>query len=118
MRSKVESLIGFAVKARKVVYGADFIENKKGISLIIYSADLAENSSNKLKKVAQTAKIPLVVTHLALENIVCKQGVKAIAITDRQMVRAIVDNINNTDGFNIVEIDGANAVNRKNSENH
>lgn len=103
MKNKIDSLIGFAVKARKVVYGTDNIETRK-IALIICCKSLGENSLKRMKKISENTKTPLVISHFPLENIVYKQGVKAIAITDKQMSQAIINFIttNSTDDYEFV----------------
>lgn len=98
MKNKIETLLGFAVKARKIIYGWDNIEKRRGIHLIICDTNLSENT---LKKIIRDSneKTPVIISHNSLENIIYKQGVKVIAVTDKQMSEAIIKNMTDEYSF-------------------
>lgn len=61
MRSKVESYMGFAAKARKLATGYNtclFMMEKKKLRLLILAEDLSENSKEKMINVAKQYKLP------------------------------------------------------------
>ena len=90
---KVKTLIGFAMKAGKVVFGTDNIEYSRTKRLIILCNTLSENSRNKV--VAHCGKVPvLLVTQGTLAEITHRENCKAIAITDKQMSEAMLNNKN------------------------
>lgn len=86
----MDALIGFAVKAGKVLYGADTIETaKKPIYLIILCNTAAENTRKKVLRLAETKKIPVAESLGELQHAVARANCKAIAVTDRQMASAM-----------------------------
>lgn len=90
---KISSYIGFAARARKIVYGADNIINKKRVPVVLVSDLLAENTMKKLGCYAEKANAQLVVLEgNALENILKKQNCKAIAVLDKDLADAIIEN--------------------------
>lgn len=46
---KINSYVGFAIKSKTIVYGADNILKSKNINLILASEELSQNTINKLK---------------------------------------------------------------------
>lgn len=61
MRSKVESYMGFAAKARKLATGYNtclFMMEKKKLRLLILAEDLSENSKEKMINAAKQYKLP------------------------------------------------------------
>lgn len=95
-KPKAESLIGFAVKAGKILYGLDNIKAAHtGIHLIIYSTDASEKTQKEIKYQAKEKGLPLVESQKSIEEIVYKGGIKAVAIKDRQMSRAILNSLDN-----------------------
>ena len=91
---KVETLLGFAIKSGNVVFGSDSIEHcRKRMYLIILCGTLAVNSREKLLRAY--GGVPKVISGvLKLEDITHRIGVKALAVTDRQMAQAILNNMN------------------------
>jgi ribosomal protein L7Ae-like RNA K-turn-binding protein len=93
-RDKAETLIGFAVKAAKTVFGADTLERAKTRYYVIIVCKTA--SGNTLKKITEIAaqkKTPVIVAENELQYTVGRKNCKVIAITDRQMSEAIMDNL-------------------------
>lgn len=96
MTDKIESILGFAVRANKIIYGLDNIEIlRKKRYLIIVCPSLSQRSTRRAIAIAEEKKIPLIRTKSKpLEEIVHKTQCKAIALTDHQMSRAIMQYIN------------------------
>lgn len=96
MTDKIESIIGFAVKAQKVIYGIDNIESfYKKRYLMIVCHTVSDRTMKRCINAASAVRIPIVKTlSNLLENIVHKTKCKVIALTDRQMSQAIMKYIN------------------------
>lgn len=93
---KVETLLGFAIKAGYVIFGSDAIERcRKRKYLIMICHTMAENSREKL--IRANANVTTVISRAAeLAALTHKAGCKALCITDKQMAQAITDNMNGT----------------------
>ena len=91
---KVVSLLGFAIKAGKTVFGTDSIERyRKKKHLIFICNTMSEGSKEKLIRANKGTPI-VVCRDSSLEEITHRQGLKALALTDRQMAEALLNNIN------------------------
>lgn len=92
-KSKVETFIGFCVKARKITYGSGAIDTlKNGVYLLIISADISENSKKLALKYKNRFSCPLIVCKSDFEAAVNKAGCKMAAIRDQGLARAISEN--------------------------
>ena len=90
-RDKIESLLGFAVKAGKVIYGSDnIVDVKRRYYLVIICDTLAENSRKKVIKTASEKRIPVILSLKELQYAVNRTNCKAVAITDKQMSDAMI----------------------------
>lgn len=96
MPDKIESLIGFAVRANKIIYGMDNIETlHRKRFLIMVCATLAERTLKRVQMSAKERKLPIVrVKHKLLEELVHKTQCKVIALTDNQMSQAVMKYVN------------------------
>ncbi|MBR2967232.1 MAG: hypothetical protein IKC35_00455 [Clostridia bacterium] len=97
MNDKIATLIGFAVKANKLIYGLDTLEegNKKRY-LIVCCHTLSERAFSTAKFIAKRDGVPILVTKTRkLEDIVYKRNCKVIGISNKQMSDAIIDYITN-----------------------
>ncbi len=85
----VEKLLGFAIKANKIVFGTDNIL-KKRVYLIIAADSLSKVA---VKKLVSTKKdVPLFITNLSIEQFIRREGCKVIGLADSQMANAIINN--------------------------
>ena len=93
MKSKIETYLGFCVRAGKLVYGVDDIESKrKGIFLLVFDETLGENSLKALLQAQQKFSCPLMIADKEiLGAYLHKPAVKATAITDYHLATAIVN---------------------------
>ncbi len=91
---KVVTLMGFAIRAGKVIFGTDAIERyHRRKQLILVDKSLSLNSREKL--VRDNKSVPIVLsTSVTLADLTHRDGVKAIALTDKQMAQAILNNMN------------------------
>lgn len=90
---KIKSLMGFAVKAGKVLYGTDnIVETKRKKYLIAVCRTISDRS---LKRITETCAIPVIRCKYAdLGEILHKDNCKAVALLDRQMAEAAINSIN------------------------
>lgn len=92
MNSKIEAYIGFAIRKGAVVFGCDSIEKyRKKIYLLLNTNTLSENSLSRLQAVAFKRNIKL----LQIEDydLLIKRGCKALAVCDKSLAEAIVQNL-------------------------
>ena len=93
---KVVSILGFAIKAGKVLYGCDSIERyHKRKSLMLRCGPLAEKSRHKIIR-RHGGGPPVVVNQTTVEEMTHRSGCKAIAVIDKQMAQAMLDSMNGT----------------------
>lgn len=89
-KDKVDSLLGFAVKAGKLLYGSDTLETaRKAVYLIVLCGTTAENTRKKVLELAAKKNIPVLEAQNALQDTVTRCNCKVIAVTDRQMANAM-----------------------------
>lgn len=88
MDTKVKTYVGFAIKARKAVFGLDNITDfRKRMYLILMDESLSPNNAKKLIRHAEEKNIPLV--NFCIENILPEKNCKAIGIIDQNLASAI-----------------------------
>lgn len=92
-RGKVDTFIGFCVKARKITLGSGAIGTLRGgVYLIIICSSAAKNTSKLALKYKKRFSCPLMICNCGLENAVNKEGCKIAAIRDKNLADAIVAN--------------------------
>lgn len=91
-KSKIETYLGFCIRARKLAFGVDDIEKqRKGVYLLLFDGSLGQNSLKILRKAQETFACPLVVSEAgALGEALHRFGVKAAAVKDEHLAKAIV----------------------------
>lgn len=91
---KTAALIGFAIRAGKVVFGTDAIlRYRKKMPLIVIDKTLAANAADKITRYAERSVVA--VSEMSeVASLTHREGCKAIAITDRQMSEAILKTMN------------------------
>ena len=61
-KDKIESLLGFAVKAGKIVYGADGLEATRTRVFVIFLCDTAsDNTKKKIRVLASGKRSPVII---------------------------------------------------------
>ena len=92
MNSKVETYIGFAIKKGSVVFGCDGIKiSRKRMCLLLYTPTLSINSLSVLQQVAERTGCPL--AQIDDTDTLRKKNCKALAICDKSLARAILENL-------------------------
>ena len=93
--TKVETFIGFCVRARKITLGSGAIATlKRGVFAIIFSSDAAKNTKKLAEKYSRKFNCPLIICYSSLERAVNKEGCKIAAVCDRNLAQAILNSLN------------------------
>ena len=85
------TMVGFAKRSGKIVYGYDSLKSARGIKLMAVSSTASDNLKSSMELLAQKKRCPLV-TAVALEDKV-GNNVKALGLTDANMANAIEEYI-------------------------
>ena len=94
MAGKVDTFVGFSIKARKIVLGAGTIDLlKRDVYLVIVCSSASENTKKVALKYKNRFSCPLIICKIGLENVVHKAGCKIAAIRDINLAKAICDNL-------------------------
>lgn len=93
MQDKIQTMLNFAIRAKKTVYGVDNIVVSKKAKVVVVCKTLSQRSLKRL--LCEATRIPILRTvTYELEYLAHKSG-KAIAVTDSNMAKEILKNINN-----------------------
>lgn len=83
------TMVGFARRSGKIVFGYDNLKNARGVKLLAVSDTASDNLFGDMNRFAQKKGLRLV-TVVSLENKI-GNNVKALGFTDKNMSDAIVD---------------------------
>lgn len=86
---KFITMIGFARRSGKIVYGLDSLKGAKNIKLLAVSDTASDNLKRNIELIADNKGLPIVYTD-GLENTV-GNNVKALGLTDGNMAKAVID---------------------------
>lgn len=90
-KSKVETYLGFCIKARKIALGSGAISTLRGgVHLLMMDGGAAKNSQKLALKFKNTFSCPLVVCKSGFEEAVNRAGCKIAAIRDAELAKAIL----------------------------
>ena len=89
MKRNVFSYVGYAIKARKAVFGVEnIIRNRRSI-VVLFDDTLSENGKDKLRKCLEKNGAKGFVADV--EELYPNKNCKAIGITDRSLAMAIIN---------------------------
>lgn len=86
---KFVSMIGFARRSGKIVYGLDSLKHAKNIKLLAVSDSASDNLVRNMERLADESEIPIVYA-VGLERTV-GNNVKALGLTDSNMAKAVAE---------------------------
>lgn len=98
---KFVTMIGFAKRAGKIVYGLDNLQKARGVKLLAVGKTASDNLSGEMLYLAKKRGITLI----SADNMERLLGanIKALGITDENMAKAIVEYVGGgADGYNTV----------------
>ncbi len=91
-KSKIETYLGFCIRARKIIFGTEMISRqKKGVKLLMIDGGIGANSLKEMLKAKERFGCPLVETEKGiLGETLHKPAVKTVAVLDDSLASAIV----------------------------
>ena len=94
-KSKIITFIGFSIKARKVKFGVNAVKTLKGnVPLLIICHTASKNTVDECVGIAKKMSAKLIVScAYPLEEVVSKPNCKLIAVTDVNLAKAVLDNL-------------------------
>lgn len=94
-KGKIETYIGFCVRAGKITLGSGAIATLRGgVYLIILDGNAAKNSKRFALKFKHKFACPLVICGAGFAEAVNKQDCRVAAIRDKELAKAILSNLN------------------------
>ena len=101
-RSKIETFIGFAIRKGRAKLGVNASATAKKVYVFALCKTASENTAKGAVKLAKKYGAKLIVsTKKSIEEIVSKENCKVVAICDKDLAKAIIDNI----GEDFIEYD-------------
>lgn len=101
-RSKIETYLGFCIRARKITFGVDEIAKLKTGFLVLVDEALGESSRKEMYKAKERLKCPMyVIEKDVLGKLLHHFGVKAAAIKDKNLALAILSVAENEPQFKL-----------------
>lgn len=101
---KIESYLGFAQKAKKIIYGTTLLSKARSIQLIILCESAGKNAQKDGETYATRHNCPLLKTKgMLLESVAGKSGTKICGVTDKNMVEGIMASANMQDNYEIIK---------------
>lgn len=92
-KTKAQTFIGFAIRAKKYRIGMNAVQTLKRIELLITCSSASENTKKEALKVANKYHCKLIEsTAQTLEKITFTPNAKVMAITDKALAKAILEN--------------------------
>ena len=92
-KTKVETFIGFAMRTGKFRIGANAAATLKKASLMIVCNTASENTKKDAEKLAKKFNCPLIEPiNKTLEQMTHRDNAKVMAIADKELSKAILDN--------------------------
>ena len=99
-RSKVLTYLGFAKKSGNLRSGVNAIGTLKRANLLILCHTASQNTEKDAKKLCVKLGCPMLKSMLSVEEITGKENCKLLAITDENLAKAMLDNLD--DNFTLI----------------
>ena len=91
-QTKLNTFIGFAIKARKAKLGVNAVKTLKKADVLIICSTASENTLKEAISLSKKLNAKLyVLTDIKLEDIVYKENCKLIAVLDKGLAKAIME---------------------------
>ena len=91
-RRKIETLIGFAIKSRKIVFGEDQIKTLTKKALVIIDSSSSEKYKQRVARFANSNEVVEIEDLSALTH---RDNVHALAILDENLAKGIKEDLEN-----------------------
>ena len=99
-RSKVTAYLGFAKKSGNLRSGVNAIGTLKRANLLILCQTASPNTEKDARKLSVKLGCPMLKSKLSVEELAGKENCKLLAVTDENLARAILDNLD--DNFTLI----------------
>ena len=91
MTNKLETLLGFAVKSGKIVFGFDNLcETTKNVKIVVCSPSVNQKVEQKLIKLCEYKGWKLIKTIDLVEDLIHRENCKVVGIVDKNMSAEIL----------------------------
>ncbi len=101
-KSKIETYLGFCIRARKIAFGVDEVAKQKKSFLLLTDEGLGESSRKEMEKAWKRLQCPMyVVAKDGLGTLLHRVGVKAVAIKDKNLASAILSVVDGEPQFKL-----------------
>ena len=102
-KNKIETYLGFCIRAGKIVFGVDRLEkHKKGVHLILVDGSVGKNSLKPALLAKERLHCPLVMAdNGVLGETLHRPAVKVAAITDEHLAAAILSVVGGESQFKL-----------------
>ena len=99
---KIKAYVGFSIKSREIVFGADNLEKaKKKLKLIMVSKKLSESSKRGLEQLSKSLGLKIITFSDKDFNFIADSDrIKVVAITSQSLADAILSQRNNMEEQN------------------
>ncbi|MCI8641583.1 MAG: 50S ribosomal protein L7ae [Clostridia bacterium] len=102
INNKILGLIGLAMKAGKVSFGADSVEEsiiKRKVNLVILSEESSDRTKEKFKEICKKYKLPIIIygTIESLSKSIGKNNKAILGIKDVNFSKSILEKYNGGD---------------------
>ena len=104
--TKISTYLGFCIRAGKITFGIDRVETQKRAYLLLADGELSDNSMKIMKKARERLKCELLQTENGfLGTLLHRPAVKAVAITEEQLAKAILKEAEGKPQFKFIRED-------------
>ena len=102
-KNKIETYLGFCIRAGKIVFGVDRLEKqKKGVHLILVDGGVGKNSLKPALLAKDRLQCPMIMTENGvLGDTLHRPAVKVAAITDEHLATAILSVVGSVSQFKL-----------------
>lgn len=106
---KIETYLGFCLKAGKITLGVDRSETLKRANLLLWDPTLSENSREKALRLRERLHCEAIVCEgTELSALLHRPGCKLAAVTDKNLAEAILREAENNGKFRLLRGVGGN----------
>ncbi len=92
-KSKAQTFIGFAVRTGRFKIGVNAVQTLKKAYLVLVCKSASENTKKDAQKLAKRFNAPLMETvDVMLEELTFRENAKVMAVSDKALAQAIIDN--------------------------
>ncbi len=92
-KSKAQTFIGFVMRTGRFKIGVNAVYTLKKANLLIVCKSASENTKKESIKLSKRLSAPLLETvNDTLEELTKRENAKVMAITDKDLAKAIIDN--------------------------